>query len=406
MSANSITGIGQGSALGVSRGGDSTSIGVEKLIGKIKADQLDLSTLSIPIERRLKVSNTTSADFTTIQGAIDSITDASVTKKYIIELITTDTFEENVTLKDHVHLTHVGYGPNKTATITSSSGITLTMPNQNCSISGFYVESTSANPSDAAIKTTDSVVPFEFFGILKEIAAFGKNGAIGIWHETFIYGEVIMFNTSFGSNGGTGLVVDSGVVPLINCGLSINTSVIFPKTSIKATGAFVIIDQCTFLNDPADTGYILDSIGSTLVVRSLLVFGASNIINLTSGSTGLFLSLLSAASPSATPVTVDATSILMYANFSPDGLGIPVGFGGTGWSINPSAVILPLFNLNWSAGTIFGPDQRLTATGVTPPAGTTFFATDAAMGGGPGSGVLLYYIPGTGWIDFSGAIHV
>jgi hypothetical protein len=156
-----------------------------------------------------------------------------------------------------------------------------------------------------------------------------------------------------------------------------------------------------------DTGYLMDVDSSTIIVRNAAAFNFSQVINLTNGAVGVLIGLNAVGTPTGAPVTADATSMLVYGEgFAPDGIGTATGFGGTGWSVDPATLFLPLYDLKFSSGTELGPDLRPTAAGITPAGGTTFFATDAAIGGGPGSGVLLTYIPGTGWIDFSGAVHV
>jgi len=83
------------------------------------------------------------------------------------------------------------------------------------------------------------------------------------------------------------------------------------------------------------------------------------------------------------PITADATSVLIYGSgFCPDGFGTATGFGGTGWVVDPATVFLPAYDLKFSGGTTSGSDLRPTAAGITPAAGTTYFATDSALGGG------------------------
>jgi len=70
--------------------------------------------------------------FTTIQAAIDSITDATITKPYVV-LIYPGTYAENLTLKNWVHLQ--GFGGQGNSTIPSvniipASGIVFNIPSQ------------------------------------------------------------------------------------------------------------------------------------------------------------------------------------------------------------------------------------------------------------------------------------
>lgn len=409
MGATSVTGKGNGSAMGQSRGGDATSMGIEKLIGLIKGSQIDMASLPlVPITRRLTVSNTSeSAMFSSIQAAIDSITDAAIDNKYIVELITTDTFEENVVLKDCVYLMHNGFGQTRTATVTSSSGITITCPTFNSALIGFNVESTSLSASDAAVKVIDSSDPIEYFCLLNDMCIVGKGNSTGLWISSAGGGEAILYNTAIGSYGGIAAKVDNGILAIFSGATSFDISGLWPSTTIKATNSFVVVQSFSFANDSDGSGYLLDLDATTAVVMSSVSFGSSNVLNLANGSTAVMMELNCVNPPTQTPVTADATSILAYGSgFYPDGVGTATGFGGTGWLVDPATTFLPLLDLRFSSGSSIGTDQRPTAAGITPPGGTTFFATDAALGGGPGSGVLLYYIPGTGWIDFSGAVHV
>ncbi len=64
------------------------------------------------------------ADYTTIQGAIDSITDNATGKRYVV-LIYPGTYTENVTMEEYVSLVGLDH---ESTRITSASGTTLTAP--------------------------------------------------------------------------------------------------------------------------------------------------------------------------------------------------------------------------------------------------------------------------------------
>lgn len=93
--------------------------------------------MSAPYEQTLVVSKS-GPEFTTIQGAIDSITDATSDKRYAI-LVKPGDYSENVTLKDYVDL--VGRGRTNTR-ITGTSGTVLTFPANKATVSdmGIYVD--------------------------------------------------------------------------------------------------------------------------------------------------------------------------------------------------------------------------------------------------------------------------
>jgi len=86
--------------------------------------QLSTDKFLTPYENTVTVAKS-GGDFATIQGAIDSITDAAADKKYAI-LIYPGTYTENITGTNHVNLRGMGASPGQT-TITAASGTVLTV---------------------------------------------------------------------------------------------------------------------------------------------------------------------------------------------------------------------------------------------------------------------------------------
>lgn len=97
------------------------------------ANGLDANGFLVPPDRTRIVAKT-NAPFTSIQAAVDSITDASYSKRYMI-YIAPGVYDENLTLKDHVYLYGLSLPPvnggnpyNWTVQIAPSSGNAITLP--------------------------------------------------------------------------------------------------------------------------------------------------------------------------------------------------------------------------------------------------------------------------------------
>ncbi len=87
----------------------------------------------------ISVGKDGNVDFNTIQGAIDSVSGATVDNRFVI-VVGPGEYEENVVLSNYVDLT--GSGPGKAAIITSSSGTTLTFSNTSNFVYHMTVKST------------------------------------------------------------------------------------------------------------------------------------------------------------------------------------------------------------------------------------------------------------------------
>ena len=97
----------------------------------------------------------TNADYTTIQSAIDAITDASASKVYTV-LVYPGVYAENVTLKNYVSLIGIDNWlammsqlAKPIVQIDPASGIPLTIPdNANCHFKNLYLKGSSATSLD------------------------------------------------------------------------------------------------------------------------------------------------------------------------------------------------------------------------------------------------------------------
>ena len=141
--------------------------------------------------------------FTSIQDAIDSITDASASKRYVIEIYP-GTYTENVVLGEYMILEGRGDG---IVAITSSSGTTLTMPSSDSFVDHIKIISTpTASGAIAVDITAGGTHIFEFTAIELTSASNGITGILvkmgGSSEVTFVDMDLIytMTGSAVGSN--------------------------------------------------------------------------------------------------------------------------------------------------------------------------------------------------------------
>lgn len=125
---------------------------------------LDVGTFLTPYAQVVTVAKS-GADFTTIQGAIDSITDATTTKRYLVK-VQSGIYVENIVMKDYVDV----IGAGRTNTIISCTvGTCLTFPATKGTVSEVGIlanygtmgaESTAilSNGADSALLLSDVIV--------------------------------------------------------------------------------------------------------------------------------------------------------------------------------------------------------------------------------------------------------
>lgn len=104
------------------------------------AGNLDVTSLTTPYAQTITVAKS-GGDYTTIQAAIDAITDAATGKRYAI-LIYPGVYTENVVMEEYVSL--IGVGGHVGTDITAASGVTvITPPNAStANIIGLSIENT------------------------------------------------------------------------------------------------------------------------------------------------------------------------------------------------------------------------------------------------------------------------
>ena len=141
------------------------------------------------------------ADHTVIQDAIDAITDATVNKRYVI-LVYPGTYTENVdfTGKPYIDLKAVS---TKTATtITSSTGVTLTLASQNTTINGIGLRTTGGKILE--IPSVATTVEYAFENVsLKALINNSFTDAVEIKGGTTKFTSSKIDYTQSGTGGGT-----------------------------------------------------------------------------------------------------------------------------------------------------------------------------------------------------------
>ena len=153
-------------------------------------------------QQRVRVCKSGCA-YDVIQDAIDSITDASASKRYVIEIYS-GTYTENVVLGDYMVLEGRGDGM---VIITSSSGTTLTMPSSGSFVDHLRIISTpTASGAIAVDVTAGGVHIFEFSAIELTSASNGITGTLvdigGSSDVTFVDMDFLytMTGSAVGSN--------------------------------------------------------------------------------------------------------------------------------------------------------------------------------------------------------------
>jgi len=381
---------------------DFTPDRLEKYFRGYYSKLLEITGIKRPSKRTFR------ADYSTVQAAIDAVaSEAAANNRFVIEL-PPDDFVENVVVPPFVYLRGGSIG--RDTRLSSPSGVTLTMPAQNSGLKGINVVSTSANPADAALRfIADAGVLYSETFILEVVCA-GVNGAMGLWIDNTGPSQVIMLSCGvdgyvpggpaiFVDGGGLAWYIGGGGAPI---GFAGSTDFL-----VIRGGGQAFVSQVNFSCDMAGGGSAVDVDGGAFIGSGMMLDG-HNILKMRNGATALLRGVASFGGPGAggRAVDADATCIMIQDDVSIDGIGVPTGHGGAGWSA-AGMTIMQMLDLEFSSGTKFGADQRLTAVGVTPPPGMRFQAVDAQQGNPavPGPGCVLTYQTGRGWVDQSDTVH-
>jgi hypothetical protein len=154
-------------------------------------------------------------DYATIQGAIDSIADATTTKRYVVRVMS-GVYTEAVTCKDYVDI--LGAGRTNTI-IAGTSGTVLTFSANKCTVSevGINVDYGAIGAASTAITSAgaDSVMKDCDITVTKSGGDFVMNG-ITITAGSFRMSDCYFTYTTTGATVATGLtqsaIKQTGVV--------------------------------------------------------------------------------------------------------------------------------------------------------------------------------------------------
>lgn len=340
--------------------------------------------------RRLRVTKNANDPFGgSIQGAIDSITGASETTPYIIEVASPGTYEENVVLAPHIYLVALGASPAAAVTLTSSSGTTLTIPERNSGVQGVFVTSSSSSTSDAVVRVVPSTSSPNLGSFLVLVNIVPSDAATPLVTDPGISETVIgiflgvnggpnsLLAADIGGSGG-GLALFTGSLNAQNGGTGV---FVRPGASVS-----VFTAQLGGGTNPAPSPWVVDVDGGFFAASAgVRVFDAYNGVRVQNGGQAVLFDMQFLASPVNTSLEVDGTSfaILGPASFINSGASFYSNF-------NIAGGINYVSDGSFESGTVTGPDQRP----ANPKSGMRFYATDR-----PPGAQQLTFVPGTGWLD-------
>lgn len=141
------------------------------------------------------------ADHTSIQNAINAITDASSDKQYTV-LVYPGTYTENVDLTGKPYINIAAVATNRVTKITSSSGITLKLSDKSACVSKMTIESTGGSSIEIPAGATNSTFKFRDCSLEETINNSYAN-AIEIKSGKVQFLQCTLFYTQTGTGGGT-----------------------------------------------------------------------------------------------------------------------------------------------------------------------------------------------------------
>lgn len=203
-------------------------------------------------------------DYTTIQGAIDSITDATTTKRYLVKVYS-GVYTEAVTCKDYVDI--IGEGRTNTI-IVGTSGTVLTFPANKCTVSeiGVSVDYGALGAESSAIASAgaDSVLKDCDITVTKSSGDFRMH-AITITAGSFRMSDCYFDYSITGATVGSALI-QSGIV----------------QTGVLTT---IILNNNEIVMTSNDTNDYLVGLETTANVTGTCLL-ANNIITIDTGAVG------------------------------------------------------------------------------------------------------------------------
>lgn len=207
-------------------------------------------------------------DYTTIQAAIDSITDASASKKYLV-YVQPGVYEENVTMADYVDVLGVS-GGTTTISVTSGTAVTIagTFP-ASSSLSGLNITASygTLTQNEALVKCSSGLAAIAECRL--SASSTGGNFTCKVVEHTGGILAIRLSQVNYSRSGGTGTLSQRAVecdfagFAMVYCRLDIsqssgNDDLYATWFGANAAGASVEYNQYIVSNDSSDAhvGYI------------------------------------------------------------------------------------------------------------------------------------------------------
>jgi hypothetical protein len=309
-------------------------------------------------------------DYATIQGAIDSIGDATTTKRYVVRVMS-GVYTEAVTLKDYVDV--IGAGRTNTI-IAGTSGTVLTFPANKCTVSevGINVDYGALGANSTAITSAgaDSVLKDCDITVTKSSGDFVMNG-ITITAGSFRMSDCYYTYTTTGATVGTAL----------------------DQSAVKQTGVVtnVIMNNNEMTISTTDTNDNLIGYETTSTVTGTCLL-ANNVISVDSGAAAASCTGIWAYGTSSGAI-FNQNRLTVNCNASAYGIWIDSTAGGAVIDTRHNEIIVT------SVGAAEGGDvaagdtwnstfDKITASTPTAGAGTIVLATSQINGGFNATGTI------------------
>lgn len=348
---------------------DSITVNVTEVAQNIQIDVNESQSFTLHYAQVVIVAKS-GGDFTTIQGAIDSILDATTSKRYLVK-VQSGVYEERITCKDYVDV--IGAGRTNTI-ILATSGTALAFPSTKCTISeiginvdyGTLGENSTAITSacaDAVLKDCDITVT--------------KSGGDFVMH---------------------GMEITAGSFRMSDCyfvysDTSGATDTKLTQSAVIQTGILtdVIMNNNEMIISTTDTNDDIVGFETTANVTGACLF-ANNVINIDAGAggasaTGLWIY------GTANSAIFTQNRIIVSCNASAYGLWVESALGGAVVETRHNAIIVTAVGAaeggNIAAGDTWNSAfDKITAKTAYAGAGIINFASSDANGNIVFTGVL------------------
>jgi len=332
--------------------------------------------------------------FKTIQAAVDSITDASPTKPYVVD-IAPGVYVENVVSKRHIKLVGASsFGLSKAVQIKPASGVGVKIPYRDSFLFGVYVETAGTTAVEAAVHVYDDGLGWgagETFLVNVQMVSTTVARALWIAPNAFFDAAILIYAGLDGGVGGDAAYIDgAGLIWFLGGGGA------FSERGLHlVNGSFALLGASVNCNasPSSPTAWAIEADASFVMIADAML-SATNGIKASNGSFCILYDAKCFGGFAGVPIDIDAGSLLAIGNVSLDNIG---SGAWVNWNVLGTAILMSTGN--YGSGTTAGPDQR--PTGV--PIGYQFFALDLAPGGAPGVGSLLVW-NGANWVDSTGAL--